>query len=89
MFSNHHSMHFGIPTGPTHAPNILVTVSDPVNASENACLSVSECPTLAHLSKHSTNKTFTVSLDHVVCTCRRGPKLGHILCFCYFCTSLS
>lgn len=44
-------------------------------------------PHLCHLSKHSTNKTFTLCLDHVVCTYHRGPKLGHILCSCYFCSS--
>lgn len=29
-------------------------------------------PHLCHLSKHSTNKTFTLCLDHVVCTYHRG-----------------
>lgn len=42
---------------------------------------------LPYLSRHRTNKTSTVSLDHLVCTCCRDPELGHILCSCYFCTS--
>lgn len=43
--------------------------------------------TLVCLLRHRTNKTFIVLLDHLVCICRRDPKLGHILCPCYFCTS--